>query len=215
MPIRDARPSRTVVTGFFVLLLLAAAPPSRRAHDVRGEALRLYKAGQFQAALPLLDQVLQRQPHDLDARNKRGNIYLRMNRPDLALNDFNETCRYSPFSDIDAQQINRQLAPDVQFPLTSQPYWSFQLFPQTFHDRGMAYLMLGRLDEAIVDFRHAIALYNRRIDGWTGLDSAYCGLGQALHRKHEDVAALDAFEKAIRINPQSPNGYVGRGHGAR
>jgi tetratricopeptide (TPR) repeat protein len=216
MPTRDARPPRAVLAGVLFMMLLAAAPP-QSAHDIRGEALRLYKAGQYQAALPLLNQVIERKPRDIDARNKRGNVYLRMNRPDLALDDFNASCRYLPVPDLLAQQLNRQFAPDVPYPLTAQPYVSYQLFPQTFHDRGLAYLMLGQLDKAIADFQHAITLYNTVGGGgfpgnrWAGLDSAYCGLGQALHRKHEDIASYDAFEQAIRLNPKGPNGYVGAG----
>jgi tetratricopeptide (TPR) repeat protein len=211
---RVARRARAFGAG--VLLGLAGVGTARGqgVHELRGEALRLYAAGRYQEALPLLDAVLRRKPNDLDLLNKRGCVYLRMNQPARALPDFDRATRYSPFLDIDEQQLGRQVAPDVPFPLTANPYLSPQLLPSPFTNRGIALLMLGRDDEALADFRHAIDLRRAYPLSWgraAGLASDYCGLGQAYHHKGDDALALDAFDTAVRYNPNDPNGFVGRG----
>jgi tetratricopeptide (TPR) repeat protein len=211
---RVARRARAVGAGVLLGLAGVGAARGQGVHEMRGEALRLYAAGHYQEALPLIDAVLKRKPNDLDLLNKRGCIYLRLNQPEKAIPDFNRATRYSAFLDLDQQQLNRQVAPDVPFPLTANPYWSPQLLPSPFTNRGIALMMLGRDDEALADFRHAIDLHRAYPLQWGGpadLASDYCGLGQVYHHKGDDILALEAYDTAIRSNPGDPNGYVGRG----
>ena len=195
-------------------LASALAARAESVHDARGQARILYSQGRYAEALPLFDRVLKAKPHDIDSLNKRGCIYLRMNQPARALPDFSKAVQYSPFLDIDAQQLGRQTHPDVPGALTAPPYWSPQFYPSAFTNRGIALMMLGRDGEAAADFHHSIDLhraYPLGAGNRFGLASAYGGLGQALHNQGDDAEALEAFDQAIRSNPQDPNGYVGRG----
>jgi tetratricopeptide (TPR) repeat protein len=189
-------------------------------HDARGEALRLYIAGRYQEALPFFDEVLKHKPHDIELRNKRGCIYIRLNQPERALEDFDESSRPSAFLAYDAMHLDRQFYPDVQVNRTPGVYGGGQVYVSAVTNRGIALLMLGRDDEARAAFERSIALRlaypasyasNARRAWRVGLASAYCGLGQVHHRKGNEVQALEAYDQAIAYNPDDPNGYVGRG----
>jgi tetratricopeptide (TPR) repeat protein len=184
-----------------------------QAQQLRGDALKLYAAGRYQEALPLFDQVLQNKPRDIESLNKRGSIYLRMNQPERALADFNRAARYYPFLDIDQQQLNRQMHPDIPGTLFANPYWSYQLYPSAFTNRGIAQMMLGNDDAALADFRHALDLhlFNSLFPSAPGVASAYSGMGQVYHRKGDETRSLDAYDRALRYNPNDPNVHVGRG----
>lgn len=217
---RASRLTRFLSAWTLLGLLAAGAPHSRTLHDVRGEALRLYDAGRYQEALPLIDEVLSQKRRDIDLLNKRGCIYIRMNQPARALPDLNEATRYSPFLAYDQMQMDRQFLPDIHGYWFPGPYAAAQMYPSAFTNRGIALMMLGRDDEALADFRSSISIrlsYYQNSPGsgrtkWQiGMASAYCGLGQVFHRKGDDASALDAFDRAIRYNPDDPNGYIGRG----
>jgi tetratricopeptide (TPR) repeat protein len=200
-----------VVRGLCLVLALGVPGSSafaQRTSDLRTEAFRLYDAGFYREALPYLDGVLSRKHRDIEAHIKRGTIYLRLNQPEPALADFDSVIRFAPY------------------------------FPGTFTDRGIANIMLGRLDAAKGDFGRAIALYQRPIgpidllgssdpnSSWNlggyappvSLDPkgvrrglAHCGLGQVYHRLHQDEQAINEYNQAIALNPGDPNNYAGRG----
>lgn len=212
---RVARPVRLFLACLFAGLISLPAARGQGGRETRDQALKLYAAGRYQEALPYFDQVLARHPRDLDALNKRGCILIRLNQPEKALADFNKATQYSAFLDLDRQQADRGVAPDVVLPLTANPYWSATLYPSAFTNRGIALLMLGRTDEAMADFRHSIDLRTARPigdPGWAiGLAAAHGGLGQAWHRKGDDLQSLAAYDQALRYNPGDPNAMVGRG----
>src|SRR3954453_19640145 len=127
-------PSRLVAHGLNLVLLMvvsASTAVAQRTSDLRAEGYRLYDAGQYREALPYLDAVLAHKHRDIEAHIKRGNVHLRLNQPDLAIADFDSVIRYAPS------------------------------FSSTYTDRGIANIMLGRLDLAEGDFRRALALYQR------------------------------------------------------
>src|SRR5207253_10646123 len=133
------------------LLALFATSPARaqRAGDLRDQAFRLGAAGDPRSALPQFDELLKRRPRDLEARVKRGNLLLRLNRPAEAVADFDVVIRYTP--------------------------WSHSAYI----DRGIARVMLGQYDAAKADFDRSLGLlalpFNR---DRRGAASAHCGLGQ-------------------------------------
>ncbi len=200
--------------GGLILWVLFGLASARAAnvHQLRNDALRLYAEGRFQEALPLFDQLLQSKPRDIESLNKRGCIYLRMNQPQRAMADFNRATAYVPFFDLDQQQLNRQTHPDIPGTLTANPYWSYQLYPSAFTNRGIAQMMLGNDDAALADFQHALNLnFMRGLPWFPGLASAYSGIGQVYHRKGDDARSFDAYDRALRFNRNDPNVYIGRG----
>jgi tetratricopeptide (TPR) repeat protein len=199
----------------FGLAAAAGAGNPRSVHDARGEALRLYREGHYAEALPLFDEVLRHKPHDIDALNKRGCIYLRFNEPARAIPDFNQALRYSPFLNVDNWgAFQRQVIPNTPFlegPTVREPYVALQFYAPAFTNRGIALMMLGRDDEALADFQRSIANH-LAFGGWgPGLACASCGVGQVWLRKGDPNRALDAFDRAVRYNPSDPNAFVGRG----
>lgn len=192
-----------------VAALAAATPPARaqRPADLRVEAYRLYSAGRLPEAIPLLDALLERKPRDLEAHIKRGNCYTRLNQPERGLADYQWVIGY--------------------FPAFAPPYI----------DRGIAWLMIGRLDLAESDFRRALNLYAMGPmafdpamtaspnSSWNmtavsvpiNLDTkgiqralAHCGLGQVYHRLGRNAEAIAAYDLSLRLNPRDPNGHAGR-----
>jgi tetratricopeptide (TPR) repeat protein len=106
------------------------------------------------------------------------------------------------------------------------------LLPGGYTDRGIALLLLGRNQEALDSFTHAVRVWksasvmdgllpipnlSRGLSGKTsqqiteGHATAYCGLGQSYHRLRQDEQAILEYDQAIQINPHDPNAYIGRG----
>lgn len=193
-----------------VVLCVTGGPAvAQRTSDLRAEAFRLYDAGQFREAIPPLDVVLGRKHRDIEAHMRRGNSLLRLDQPERALADFDGVIRFAPY------------------------------FPSPYTDRGIANLMLGRLDAARGDFGRAIDLFNRPILGaidniatgdinssWNlggfappvsldkkgrGRAIAHGGLGQVYQRSGQHEQAVDEYNQAIRLNPADPNFQAGRG----
>ncbi|AMV35905.1 tetratricopeptide repeat protein [Planctomyces sp. SH-PL62] len=162
-------------------------------NDLRAEALTLYQAGRFVEALPRFDAVLERHPNDLEALVKRGNAYLRLDRPSKALSDFERVIQRDPLN------------------------------TSGHTDRAVALMMLGRLDESEAAFVRSIRLREVPLNGARGLGgggrdavqearaTAYAGLAQVHHRLNRDDEALAEYDQAIRIYPSDPNSHIGRG----
>ena len=70
--------------------------------------------------------------------------------------------------------------------------------------RGLAYLSIGALDKALVDFSRAIELNQRSAEAYNGRSAVYRAKGDF------DNAIADA-DKAIRFHPNNPEAYHGRG----
>lgn len=198
----------------------SARGQSASARDARAEANRLYEAGRFAEALPLFDQVLERKPHDIESLNKRGCVYIRMDRPELAIRDLDQATGASAFLAYDAVGLDQQFAPDVVPNVGSPRNWGMHLYPSAFTNRGVAKMMLGRDEEALADFQHAVDLrrlyriapFNPAYEKWrVGMAASYCGIGQVSLRRSNPDGALDAFNEALGYNPADPNGFVGRG----
>ncbi|WP_165246387.1 tetratricopeptide repeat protein [Paludisphaera soli] len=162
-------------------------------NDLRDEAFTLERAGRYAEALPRLDAVLERHPNDLEALVRRGNVYLRLDRPSKAVGDFDRVIRRDPLN------------------------------TSGHTDRAVALLMLGRLDEAEAAFVRAIRLWEVPLNGARGIGrggrdavqearaTAFAGLAQVHHRLNRNDEALAEYDQAIRIFPGDPNSHIGRG----
>ncbi len=184
----------------------AQADPTRADRD---QGLRLYEARRFAEAIPYFDRVLERHHRDIEVRLKRGACYVVTNQPTRALADFDWVNKYSHFGTL------------VGLPYPGGPTDPY--YPDSFGNRGIALLMLGRDQEALESFQQSIALWNRPWNGpgnvlgrdrakmVRGRAGAYEGLGQSYHRLGQDAAAIEAYNQAIAIDPTDPNAFVGRG----
>jgi tetratricopeptide (TPR) repeat protein len=75
---------------------------------------------------------------------------------------------------------------------------------QIYNDRGLSYLLSGRVTNAIADF-------TRSIDTNTDNQFAYYNRACAYHRQQSYLAAIADFTQAIQLNPSNINVYVNRG----
>ncbi len=201
------------LVGSWAWSIAAGSAGANSVHDARGEALRLYAEGRYQEALPYLDQVLAKKHHDLDLLNKRACIYIRMNQPQRALVDLDMATKLSPFLGNDAIEMGRMTAPDVAWSWSPPAAMvaTAQLYSSAVTNRAIALMMLGRDDEALAEFRRSILIHSWQWGPRAGIASSYGGMGQIFLSRGDFSAALDAFDRAIRLNPNDPNGYLGRG----
>ena len=119
--------------------------------------LRLYESGQFPQAIPYFDQVLASHKRDLEILIKRGACYLRMNQPEKALADFDRVNQYSTWSSrvFGAGPILTPLSTWMPMPAPDVS------FAESWGNRGIALLMLGRDQEALESFRVSTNLWNQ------------------------------------------------------
>lgn len=187
----------------------------------RLEGIRLYEAGRFAEAIPYFDQVLAKKGRDLEILIKRGACYLRTNQPERALADFDRVNKHSSWFSATFGAGAIELPQSTWIP--QPPAW--MTFAESWGNRGIALLMLGRNEEALDSFRIATNLWNlpENRNRWSGISAsgraqlvrgraaAYQGLGQAYYRVGQRDLAVQAYSEAIAINPSDPNAFAGRG----
>lgn len=188
-------PRIRVEHALMVLLTMIGLPFAQAAsvNDDRDQAYRLYDAGRYAEAIPLLDRVLETHHRDVEGRVKRGNCYLRLDQPERAIPDFEFVARFSPFNPS----------------------------PQT--DLGIALLMLGRNQDAQACFELAIRYWSNPLTSAgspsakktreikKGHGAAHCGLAQVYHRTGRNEEAIAEYDRALAIFAEDPNTYIGRG----
>src|SRR3954452_7215349 len=114
-----------------VLPALTMMKPARgeSTNGARNTGFQLYEGRRYREAIAYLDRVIERHPRDIEALIKRGNSYLRLERPEQALVDFDRAIRANP------------------------------LHPGGYTDRGIALLMLGRNQDALESFNRAVSVW--------------------------------------------------------
>ena len=174
-----------------ILPALTMMEPARgeSTNGARSTGFQLYEARRYQEAIAHLDRVIERHPRDIEALIKRGNSYLRLDRPEQALPDFDRAIRANP------------------------------LHPGGYTDRGIALLMLGRNQEALDSFTRAVSIWkgpatlmggflipnsasglsggkSRQIT--QGYATAHSGLGQTYHRLGQNEQAIEEYQAGDR-----------------
>jgi protein O-mannosyl-transferase len=194
---------------YYVLLIMGVLVISLSILTVR-------QTGVWKDGFTLWNYVINKDPASAGkVYNNRGVIYLKQNRPEEALRDFNTALASSPFnlkgrSDISAWYCNRASA-----------YRLLGRYDKAIEDlitvvklgpgditgyvhRGNTYLLMGQYDEAISDFSKAISLKP---------DSAfvYFNRGSAYQLKKQYDKAIDDFSKALSLDARFTDAYSERG----
>ncbi len=202
-----------------VTIVLSAGTARADTRSARLEGIRLYEAGRFSDAIPYFDQVLARKGRDLEILIKRGACYLRTNQPEKALADFDRVNQHSSWFSA-AFGARAIFSPESTW--VPQPS-AWMSFAESWGNRGIALLMMGRNEEALESFRIATNLWNLpenrplfsspggRAQLIRGRAAAYQGLGQAYYRVGHKDMAVQAYTEGIAIDASDPNGFAGRG----
>jgi tetratricopeptide (TPR) repeat protein len=177
--------------------------------QARAEGLKFYQAGHYQEALLCFDQVLARHGRDFEILIKRGACYLKLEKPERALADFDRVNQRGFWASrtLGANAIYDPNSTWLPLPIPDTA------FAESWGNRGIALLMLERNEEALASFKTAIQFWNQpqNLRFNVGRAAAYQGLGQAYHRLGDDETALRVYDNAVSINPADANGLAGRG----
>jgi tetratricopeptide (TPR) repeat protein len=76
-------------------------------------------------------------------------------------------------------------------------------YPDTFNNRGTAYMELNHFEESIHDYKNAIQINPNYAE-------AYNNLGSSLRKLNRHNEALDSYNRAITINPNYAEAYSNR-----
>jgi tetratricopeptide (TPR) repeat protein len=163
---------------------ISIGPPTARLHNLLGQAL--YREGERLEAIKNFDTAIALDPNLADAHGNRANVLVDGGFPDEALKSFDRALALNPDS-----------APD----------WL---------NRGVLLQSVGRYREALESFRKASA-------SAPDLAAAYLNSGNTLAELGRQVAAEGqpnapqfdeaetAYGKAIKLDPQLEEAYLGRG----
>ncbi len=126
-------------------------------NGARAEGIKLYQAGHFEEALLCFDEVLSRHSRDLEILIKRGVCYVKLDKPEKALADFDRVNRHTGWASgvFAPNAIYDPNSTWLPLPITDPN------FAESWGNRGIALLMLDRNEEALESFRTAISLWNR------------------------------------------------------
>lgn len=164
----------------------------------------------------LYTEQLKAAPHDLSALAKRGITYLEKAEYSAAIADFDEIIESHP-SDVGAWSnrcwvravANKQLAralDDANEALRLKPAAA-----EALNCRGLIYLRVGRLDQAIADYDRILGIPPELYSGGTGnwdIASAWYGRGLTELRRHNEVAAVLDFAAGTAVDPTIGNKFA-------
>jgi tetratricopeptide (TPR) repeat protein len=162
------------------------------------------EAGNFTAALPLLERAAHLEPHAAIARANLGTVYLKLNQPQKALPELEAAARLQPRD----QQTQTNLA--HAYMEASQPTQAAHAFAaaaaigpvdaDTMHDRALA-LLESNDDASAKRVLDAIPQSSRN-------DATEELLGEAEERLGNYRQAEAHFSQAAHLNPSEPNIYA-------
>jgi tetratricopeptide (TPR) repeat protein len=187
-------------------------PKFAGAYCNRGDARR--DSGDTEGALKDYGQAIEFDHRSATAYNNRAMLEQSLGRFPEALADFDQAVKAEPkFAEAwtNRSTLRRlQPQPDLKAALADAEK-AIELNPQfaaAYSARGYIKLESGDPAGALDDFDKAVSYKPDLVH----LAQAYTGQGMALRRARKDLnAAIDAFDKAIRANPQYYEAYAARG----
>ena len=182
---------------------VAVAPHLALGYENRG-GFFLLEHGDYDRALPDLDETIRLDPKHANAYLLRGQLWLMKGELDLALKDCHRAIQLGK-DDANAYQLrgvvlmdmgelDRAIADFSEALLRDRTY-----FP-ALRQRGLAWFFKGDFDQAIADANEAIRL--KPDDA-----IAHNNRGAALMHKGQSPQAVAEFNEAIRLDPKHPNAY--------
>jgi protein O-GlcNAc transferase len=177
-------------------------------NDVLQRGLSALRAGNFDDAGRLFQDVLRVQPRHVGALNLLGIVLIQSGKYADAENYLRLALQENAGSDSTLYNYG------IVLKALNRPAEALQRFSQalaidsgaaeTWNNRGTVFNDLGRYDEAVGDFAKAIELQPRYAE-------AFCNKGKSLALAKRPDEALVAFEQAAALKPDLAEAWVGHG----
>jgi len=191
------------------VLNMNTLPPSEIAHAHVGRGRAYSVMREYGSAVTDYTLALDIMPHYEYALVNRGSAYFNMNQFDAAMNDYNAAVAANPQdpnafglrADLEARQNNpRGALADYQRAVSLAPA----------NPNGWKGLCLMRA-EMNIELEEALANCNRaiQIDGNNGL--FYNALGLLQLRRNDNQGTIDAYSRALALQPNVATSLYGRG----
>jgi tetratricopeptide (TPR) repeat protein len=171
--------------------------------------LTVRQTGVWKDGFTLWNYVIDENPASFaKVYNNRGLIYLKQNRPEEALRDFNTAIASAPgilkwyFNRAAAYRLLGQYDKALEDLTTVVKFEPRNILGYV--HRGNTYLLMGQFDEAISDYSKAIFLKPDSV-------TVYFNRGKAYQLKKQYDKAIDDFSKAVSLDTHFADAYGERG----
>ncbi|MEH2160263.1 MAG: tetratricopeptide repeat protein [Nostoc sp.] len=198
----------SIAIGVVVWQLRLPKPVNDAQKQLYQEGVNKYKAGNYEGAVEDLNQVIELDPKNALAYNKRGDAYYRLGDYEQAQADSSQAIVLNPedgnayfdrgFAFSELGKYKEAIADYTQaIKLNSQDAYAY-------YGRGLARVQAKDNKGAIGDFSKAIALQPQYTE-------AYLQRGILRRRLRQRLEAIEDFDKVIKINPSDAKAYYQRG----
>ena len=182
-----------------------------------GEAKVALATGRYSNALEILNQVIQKNPHNSFAMLSRGWTYRLMKNYSSAEADFQQALKLDPQNANTYNNLGLLLNDQKKLDEAISAYRkAIELDPKVadvYYNLGNALSDQKKLDEAVAAYRKAIELNPKSAYAYTAYTSNYyVGLGNALRDQKKLNEAFAAYHKAIELDPKKDYAYVNLGN---
>jgi protein O-GlcNAc transferase len=184
-----------------LLMDLLTEAPDQPAQTWRVLVLQLYRAGRTVEGETWSARAVERHPRDLELWNVRGVFLRQLQRYEEALAAYDAALKINP--QAGAPQVNRgnvlldmgegAKAEAVFAKLARSDPRNAELQRQL----GRALQKQGKIDQAMVRWRQAVALKKTFVEAWLDLVGAF-------NEQHRQSQAHDVVDKALAANPDHP-----------
>ncbi|MEO1185210.1 MAG: tetratricopeptide repeat protein [Cyanobacteria bacterium J06636_27] len=186
------------------VLAITAATQDLQAAGLFQQGVMRYNSGDFQAAELALRAALSRDPKLASARNYLGNIFLKQNRLDAAVQEYGEAIRLNPNLAEAYYNLGLALHKQEQYQAAVTAYRQALVVEPTMananYNLGLALYQQGQSEKAIAAYQQSINLDKSNAN-------AYFNLGLALQEQGDTAKAINAYREVLQLSPKNVAAY--------
>ena len=168
-----------------------------------------YNNGDLRGAELALRAALSRDSNLASARNYLGNIFLKQNRLDAAVQEYGEAIRLNPNLADAYYNLGLALHKQEQYQAAITAYRQALVVEPTMananYNLGLALFQQGQNEEAIAAYQQSINLDKNN-------PNAYFNLGLALQEQGDTGKAIVAYREVLQLNPNNVAAYNNLGN---
>ena len=185
-------------------------------HNRSSEALDLFQAGKAAQAVERLKAILTENKYIDTAYLNLAKIYKETGELGNALEILqlaldNLPSSYEIFLTYVSYLLQAQRYDQVIDIFENKEYHRMRFDPEIWNSAGVAYLNRGRLDQAIENFREAIALDHDYPVAYNNLGNVYFYAFRKTKNSNSYQTAINNYKKAIELDPDYATAYNGLG----